>query len=129
MEIFIQNCSKCESYDRGRPPKQAKLNPMVMGYPAQRWYVDLVGPFPVSNGYKFIFKFVVAVPIRNKEADTVAKVIVEKIFLPWGACTELLSDCGREFDNALLTEICQMLGVNKLKTSGYRPQTNGCIER
>ena len=105
---------------------------MVMGYPAQRWCVDLVGPFPDSNGYKFIFtavdvftKFVVSAPIRNKEADTVAKVIVEKIFLPWGACTELLSDCGREFDNAPLTEICQMLGVSKLKTSGYRPQTNG----
>ena len=117
MEIFIQNCPKCESYHRGKPPKQAKLNPMVMGYPGQRWCVDLLLPFPVSNGYKFIFtavdafiKFVVAVPIRNKEADTVAKVIVEKIFLPWGACTELLSDCGREFDNALLTEICHLLG-------------------
>jgi len=42
---------------------------------------------------------------------------------------ELLSDCGLEFDNQILTEICKILGIKKLRTSGYRPQTNACIER
>ena len=90
----------------------------------------------MSNGYKFVFtaidvftKFVVAAPIRNKEAQTVAKVIVERIFLVWGLSTELLSDCGKEFENEILTEICKLLGVHKLRTSGYRPQSNGAIER
>ena len=136
MAIFIQNCGKCEAYHRGPPPKQAFLRPMPMGAPSQRWSIDLVGPFAMSNGYKFVFtaidvftKFVVAVPIRNKEAQTVAKVIVERIFLPWGMSTQLLSDCGREFENEILTEICRLLGVHKIRTSGYRPQSNGAIER
>ena len=122
-DIFIRNCGKCEAYHRGLPLKQALLRPMVIGAPSQRRSIDLVGPFTVSNWYKFVFtaidvftKFVVAVPIRNKEAQTVAKVIVERIFLPWGIGTQLLSDCGKEFANVLLSEICRLLGVQKLRT-------------
>jgi len=136
MDIFIKNCGKCEAYHRGGPPKQALLKPMVFGAPSKRWSIDLIGPFAVSDGYKLVFtaidvftKFVVAVPIRNKEAPTVAKAIVERIFLPWGLGTQLLSDCGKVFENELLSEISRLLGVHKLKMSGYRPQTNGSIER
>jgi hypothetical protein len=39
-----------------------------------------------------------------------------------------LHDCGREFDNSLLNELSAILGVVKLKSSGYRPQTNGVCE-
>jgi len=81
---------------------------MVLGAPCERWSVDLCGEFPASNGNKFIFtaicpfsKFAIACPLRDKTAKSVAKVIVQKIFLRLGLCFEILSDGGGEFCNEL----------------------------
>ena len=88
LKLFIQCCAVCSSYRRGVPPKQGVLHPMILGGVAERWTFDLTGPHPMSAGYKYIFtsicpfsKYAIAVPIRNKEATTVAKVIIDHIFL------------------------------------------------
>ena len=108
---------------------------MVLGGPGERWSIDLTGPHPASNGYKYLFtalcpfsKFGIVVPIRNKEAATVAEVLVNHVFLKWGLCFQILSDQGKEFEAELLAELLKILGVVKLRSSGYRPQTNGACE-
>ena len=135
LKLFIDCCKKCASYHRGAAPKQGLLNPMVVGGPGERWCIDLTGPHCLSDGYKYLFtaicpfsKYAVAVPIRNKEASTVANVIVNHIFLKWGLCFEILHDLGKEFEAALLSELLKILGILNLKSSGYRPQTSGSIE-
>ena len=40
-----------------------------------------------------------------------------------------MSDQGIEFDNQLLKELSVKLGINKLRTSSYKPSTNGAVER
>ena len=91
LKLFIQCCEKCSSYFRGKQPKKGFLHPMVLGSPCERWSMDLTGEFPPSCGYRYIFtaicpfsKYAIAVPIKNKKAQTVAKVIVDKILLQWG---------------------------------------------
>ena len=42
---------------------------------------------------------------------------------------QLLSDCGAVFLSHLFTEICKLLGVEKLNTTAYHPQTDGLVER
>ena len=42
---------------------------------------------------------------------------------------EILSDQGAEFCSHLFTELCRVLGTNKIRTSAYRPSTNGATER
>jgi len=44
-------------------------------------------------------------------------------------CFEILSDQGKEFEAELTNELFKLLGIVKLRTSGYSPATNGCIER
>ena len=58
----------------------------------------------------------------------VAKALVEHVFLRYGLCSEILSDLGLEFNNEIMNELLHLLGVNRLRTSGYRPQTNGTVE-
>lgn len=136
LKLFIRCCATCNSYHRGSPPKQGVLQPMVLGGAAERWAIDLTGKHPTSaDGYNYIFtaicpfsKYAIAVPIRNKEAATVARAIVDHIFLKWGLCFEILTDCGKEFEAELTTELLKILGVVKLRTSGYEPRTNGAIE-
>ena len=108
---------------------------MIVGAPGERFALDLCGPFPSSNGYKYLFtaicvfsKFGICVTLRNKEASTVAKALVDHVFLKYGLCTEILTDLGLEFQNELMQELLNILGVARLKTSGYRPQTNGACE-
>jgi hypothetical protein len=136
VRLFVAACRKCCQYHRGSAPKQGKLQPMCLGAPGERWCIDLCGPFPLSNGYKYLFtaicpfsKFGVAVPIRNKEASTVAKVLVEHVLLKWGLCFEVLHDQGPEFEAVLTSELLNVLGINNLRSSGYKASTGGVVER
>jgi len=55
---------------------------MVLGGIGERFSIDLTGVHPILDGCKYMFtliipfsKYAIAVPNRNKEATTVAKVI------------------------------------------------------
>ena len=41
----------------------------------------------------------------------------------------ILSDNGKEFNNKLLSEICELFQVDKFQTTVYKPSTNGLVER
>src|SRR5207253_5891685 len=60
---------------------------------------------------------------------TVAKILVEQLFSRFGIPSQLLSDLGGEFEGHLMRELCKALEIEKLRTSSYRPSTNGGIER
>jgi transposase InsO family protein len=77
-----------------------------------RIHIDLTGPHPTSRqGHTYITaidaytRYLVAVPLRNKMAVTVANALVEHVFLPLGAYRSLVSDQGREFCNEILEEV------------------------
>ena len=46
-----------------------------------------------------------------------------------GVPRELLSDQAGNFLSELMQEVCKLMGVKKLNTSGYHPQCNGLVER
>ena len=74
-------------------------------------------------------KFSVAVPTKNQTAKTTADVLLNNFIYPYGIPTKLLSDQGANFESAVIKELCQMLNIDKLKTSIYHPQCNGISER
>jgi len=47
----------------------------------------------------------------------------------YGAPIQILTDQGRNFDGALFREFCQLLDIDKVRTSSYHPSGNGLIER
>ena len=135
LDTFIRCCQKCESFCRRKPPRQAHLKATHAGAPGEKVAIDLQGPFPASNGYKFVLtiicmfsKYGVCVPLRNKEAHTVAKALVDHFFLKFGLCQVLLSDLGKEFENELMSALTQSLGITKIRTTSYRPQSNAICE-
>jgi len=74
-------------------------------------------------------KWAEGIAIRNKEATTVAKVIFEVWISRLGVPIQLLSDRGKEFECSVLKELCRLLNIDKLRTTAYKPSTNGAIER
>jgi len=69
-------------------------------------------------------KWAEAFPLRNKEAETIAKVLIEQVFSRFGAPLSVLSDQGKEVDGHIIREICQLFGIEKLRTTPYKPSTN-----
>ena len=98
--------------------------------------MDICGPYPVSNrGNRYILvitdhftKWVEAYAIPNQEAVTVA-FCFETFINTFGYPDIILTDQGRNFESALIKEMCARLKIDKRTTSAYHPQCNGQTER
>jgi len=120
---FCRRCGPCNQYAKGRVPRQGLLQDMRVGAPMDRVELDLTGSHVSVNGLTYICiamcsftKFVVAWPIRDKKATTVARGLMERVILPLGSFRELLADDGKEFENELCHDLCRLMGIEKLRT-------------
>jgi hypothetical protein len=69
------------------------------------------------------------VPIKDKSAVTVAEALVRDVFCRIGFSNRILSDLGAEYQNSIFKHVCKLLGVEQLRTTSYKPSTNGRCER
>lgn len=103
----------------------------------QHVHIDIVGPLPYSSdGYRYCVtiidrftKWAEAIPIKDITASTIAKVFYENWVVRFGCPEKLTSDQGTQFESHLFKELMIMMGINKLRTSPYHPQSNGTVER
>jgi transposase InsO family protein len=136
-QLWIKWCRPCAQYHRGAPPRQAELNPFPAGDVFETLSMDITGPHPRSrSGNEYILtvmdsfsKFVEAIPIQSHSATVVARRLVDNVFSRYGVPIRLLSDQGPEFESALMAELCRSYGIEKIRTTSYKPSTNGGIER
>ena len=63
------------------------------------------------------------------EAKTVAKVFVNEFVSRYGLCRQILTDQGKQFRSLLVTEICDLMDIDKKRSTSFHPQTNGITER
>jgi transposase InsO family protein len=132
-----RNCEECSRYHRGKLPRQGPLQVQEAACVMDRLAVDLTGPHPIlSKGYVYILtavdvfsRFLIAVPLRNKSAQTVAEVLYREVSCRFRTSRQLISDQGREFDHELLSCLCDVFGIKKMRTSAYHPSVNGRVER
>ena len=69
-------------------------------------------------------KWVEAFPLRSKEAEPIAKILVEQVFSRFGIPLSILSDQGKEVDGRIMREVCHLFGIEKLRTTPYKLSTN-----
>jgi len=97
---------------------------LLIGAQVYRWACDLAGPFPKSTlGHVYILtaksvfsKYIVLVPLRDKNAITVARAIYERFFLKYGA-RKILTDNGGESRSELLSELSRLMGESRSFTT------------
>ena len=77
----------------------------------------------------YFTKWAQAYSIRDHRATMVARVFLENCSTRLELPEETVSDQGPEFEGELFTELCKFFNINKLRTSPYRPSTNGIVER
>ncbi len=69
-----------------------------------------------------------AVPLRTITARSVAEGLWS-IFVRTSIPERILTDQGSQFCSRLVKELCALIGIEKVQTSPYHPQTNGAVER
>ena len=66
-----------------------------------------------------------AFPIPDKSADTIVLTFISK-YLPVYMCPRyILSYNGTEFKNSLMDQVLKQLGINRIFSAPYHPQSNG----
>ncbi|KRY46609.1 Retrovirus-related Pol polyprotein from transposon 17.6 [Trichinella britovi] len=99
--------------------------------------VDVLGPLEETkrgNRYLLVIcdyftKWPEAFPMPDAEATTIARHLVNGIFCRFGAPETIHSDQGRNFESALIKELCELFGTSKTRTTAYHPQSDGLVER
>jgi len=134
---FCRRCDVCAKYHRGATKKQGELQNMCVGAPWEKVAIDITCPHPQSaKGNKFMIsvldhftKYAFAFPVRSHDAVTVAKYLVERVFLVYEVPTQLLSDRGAEFKGSVLSEVYRLMEIDRIRTTSYKLSTNGALDR
>ena len=109
----------------------------LAGEPWERISIDITGPHPKSSRQNVYILTVVdhfskwgeATAIPNHTAYTVARALMTNVFARFGMPAEILTDRGAEFESELFSQLLKWLGIEKLRTTAYKPSTNGVVER
>ena len=139
MQQSIKSCVHCLQHE-GYLPK-APLHPIVATAPLDLLHIDFTSiettmelnkPPRVANVLVFqdnFMKHVLAYVTPNQTAKTTSKFLYQGYIVIFGAPARLLSDWGASFMSSIIDELCKILGMKKLQTTPYHPQTNGLVER
>ena len=74
-------------------------------------------------------KYVVAYVVKDQTVRTAAETLRNGYFRLFSAPAYLISDQGKAFTGHIITHLCDLYGVQKLRTLPYHAQTNGQVER
>ena len=90
VEEYVKQCRSCQVNKMLTPKHKDPMEITATAkHPFDKCYLDIVGPLPVTQGNnKYILtfqddrtKYVVAVPIRQQDAETVARAFVANVML------------------------------------------------
>ena len=132
---WCQGCLVCAMCRPGRAV-QPPLTPILVEGPFHMVGVDVIQLVKSYSGnqYAIVFtdyltKWPEVFATRDQTAFTIPKLFVEEIVCHHGVPSQLLSGHGAAFLSYLMTEICKLLGTNKINTTVYHQQTNGVTEK
>lgn len=95
--------------------------------------IDAIGLLPrTKNGNEYaidLTKYLVAIPVTDKSAETVAKAIFESFILQYGPMKTFITDMGTEYKNALINDLCKYMKICNLLSTAHHHQTLGTVKR
>ena len=139
LQTRIRKCGRCQKFEAAAPI--APMQPLTCSGPGKLLHVDFTSieetvPLREEPVIKNVMvmqdhfsKYVVAYVVKDQTAHTAAETLRNGYFGQFGAPAYLVSDQGKAFTSHLITNLCELYGVQKLRTSPYHAQMNGQVER
>ena len=133
---LVKKCKICKEHAKISRLPSEPLTSITSPWPFQQWGLDILGPLPLGKGQcKFI---IVAVDYFTKwaEAEPLATITEQKIrnfvwraiICRFGIPRALVSDNGKQFNNAKFRDFCAELGIKNYYSFLAHPQSNGQAE-
>ena len=131
--------AECDTCRRARTDlyiAEAELQSLPVRELGYRWSLDILGELPLSrSGKRYVLvmvehvsKWVEAVAIPAKTSALLAHHFMHLVLSRFGACAEVLTDQGREFQG-VFHQLLLSCKIRHRSTSAYHPRTNGLTER
>jgi len=133
---WYHQCPHCAK-SKGPPLRpHGQLQKIPVGAPMDLVTMDILSGLPIaSDGAKFLLvvdaftKWVEAYPLPDQEAVTYITAVYNGMFSRFGLPRQLHTDQGRNFESQLVTELCNITGVYKTRTTAFHPRSDGLTER
>ena len=131
----IRTCERCTKFKQ--PPEKEKIKPIQCTYPLELVHINFLTIGKEGNDKAtnimvvtdHFTQYAQAYITPKQTAPVVAKTLWGEFLVHYGWPTKILTDQGKSFENSLEKELCSLAQVQKLRTTPYRPQTNGSCER
>ncbi|KAK3771623.1 hypothetical protein RRG08_047880 [Elysia crispata] len=131
VKSFITCQKHCNKLPR-LPVQQAD----IVDRPFDKIAIDIVGPFTVTDSKcRYILTLVdtatrwpEAVPLRDIRTTDVASALFN-IFSRLGVPKQILSDNGQQLVSKAMSELMEMIGIERRLSTPYHAQSNGIVEK
>ena len=131
---YINSCPRC--IRRKSQPDTAPLHNIEATQPLELIDLDYLQIEPSKGNIENVLivtdhftRYAQAYPSKTKTALATAKLLWNNFIIHYGFPNKIISDQGCNFESELLANLCEVAGVQKLRTTPYHPQTNGQCER
>ena len=138
IEHHIKSCPHCLRFKT--QPEKAELNPIIATRPLELVHIDYL-TIKAPEGSKsdkdinvlvitdHFTRYAQAHVTPSQKAHVVAKTVWEHFFIHYDFPEKILSDQGRNFESILISKLCELTQIKKLRTIPYKPEGNGSCER
>jgi Integrase core domain len=135
-----QWCRECLQYTRGKGGGTipGQVQPIqVLQERFSHVHVNLVGPLPASpKGHTYVLSVIDRTtrwpelfPLKDVTAATCVDTFTSGWVARYGVPTAVTTDCGVQFTSELWHVMCKTLGIQRILTTAYHPQSNSMVER
>jgi hypothetical protein len=135
VEVFCRSCDICQRRNAYTQRTEGPLQGIESSRRFELIHLDLFSGVPESNKKNkyclvmtdAVTKFTVAVPLKNKEQNTVARKFLKHWVKYFGFPERMQTDGGLEFAG-VMNALCELMKIRKHTTTPYHPQANGEAE-
>ena len=133
---LVKKCRICQEHAKISRIPSEPLTSITSPWPFQQWGLDILGLLPIGKGQcKFIIvgvdyftKWAEAEPLATITEQKIRNFVWRAIICRFGIPRALVSDNGKQFDNAKFRDFCAELGIKNYYSSPVHPQSNGQAE-
>ena len=134
LVTFIKSCSVCQERKtvQNRDVQQERNPRIFTDYaPFSEVHVDIKHMFPATDGSNYLVvatcvqtRYVISIPVRNIEANTIAEVLLQRLVFQFGPPRRLVTDKGTQFTARVFNIMAKTLGIEQLYVS---PENHGSL--
>ena len=128
VEEHIKSCPRCLRFKT--QPEKAESNPIIATRPLELVHIDYLtieAPADSKSGKDVnvliitdhFTRYAQAHITSSQKAPVVAKTLWDQFFVHYGFPEKILSDQGRNFESQLISELCELTQIKKLRTTPY----------